>query len=64
MGRVQFCHPYIYIYIYINIYIYIEREREREREIGGGEGGLNVNNLFGLKGEGGRRRRGKDHLQF
>ena len=44
-----------------HIYIYIERERERER---GGEGGLNVNNLFGLKGEGGRRRRGKDHLQF
>ena len=45
---------------YIYIYIYRERERERER----GEGGLNVNNLFGLKGEGGRRRRGKDHLQF
>ena len=45
----------------IYIYIYIERERERER---GGEGGLNVNNLFGLKGEGGRRRRRKDHLQF
>ena len=53
MGRVQFCHPYIYIYIYINIYIYIERERERERDRGG-EGGLNVNKLFGLKGEGGR----------